>query len=280
MSRSESFVDEAYRLFEDAYAFFNKKLFANSLPPCIITFQRQARLMGYVAFKRWVNTEGKTVDELAINPAYFANYPVTKILQTLCHEMVHIWQEYHGKPSRPGYHNSEWAEKMKKIGLMSSSTGKPGGSAVGNTMSDFVIEGGKFEQACGELLESGFKLRWFDTVQMPPPTVRSQKKSDSNVITLASFPRPSSESCDTHHSEMDAIYERFPLNLKAIAEQIEQQQTEALQRPYISKPQTSKAKGGSNRHKYYCPQCFIQVWGKPDLNVKCGTCDESLLEDL
>lgn len=278
MSKSKSFVDEAYRLFEDAYTYLNERLFADELPPCIITFQRQARLMGYVAFKRWVNTEGKTVDELAINPAYFANYPLTTILQTLCHEMVHIWQEYHGKPSRPGYHNKEWAEKMKKVGLMPSTTGKPGGSPIGEAMSDFIIEGGKFESACGELLASGFKLRWYDTVQMPPPVERSSKKSDSNVIPLTRLAQP--ESDDSNDSKMDAIYSNFPINLEDIAQQIEQQHTEALQRPLASKPQTSKAKNKSNRHKYYCPRCFIQVWGKPDLNVKCGTCNETLMENI
>lgn len=281
MSNSQSFVDEAYRLFEDAYAFFNEKLFANDLPPCIITFQRQARLMGYVAFKRWVNTEGKTIDELAINPAYFANYPITTILQTLCHEMVHIWQEYHGKPSRPGYHNKEWAEKMKKIGLMPSNTGKPGGSPIGETMSDYIIERGQFEFACSELLASGFKLRWYDTVQMPPPIDHPRKKSDSNVIALTRIPRPSLLVEESHQDpDMKAVYTNFPLNLEEVAHQIEQQHTETLQRPPTLRPQTSKARNSSNRHKYYCARCFMQVWGKPGLNVKCGNCDENLLEDL
>ena len=280
MNKSESFVDEAYRLFEDAYAFFNEQLFAKALPPCMITFQRQARLMGYVAFKRWVNTEGKTVDELAINPAYFANYPIATILQALCHEMVHIWQEYHGKPSRPGYHNKEWAEKMKKIGLMPSTTGKPGGSPIGEAMSDYIIEGGKFECACSELLASGFKLRWYDTVQMPPPLERPRKKSDNNIVALTRIPRLAPTSGYSQDNDMEAIYANFPMNLEEVAQQIEQQHTEALQRLPPSRPQTSKAKNRSNRHKYYCPRCFMQVWGKPELNVKCGNCDENLLEDL
>ncbi|MGH1472501.1 MAG: SprT-like domain-containing protein [Cellvibrionaceae bacterium] len=278
MSESGSFVDEAYKLFENAYAFFNERLFSNTLPPCIITFQRQARLMGYVAFKRWVNIEGKTIDELAINPAYFANYSITTILQTLCHEMVHIWQEYHGKPSRPGYHNSEWAEKMKQIGLMPSSTGKPGGSAVGNTMSDYVIEGGKFEKACAELLSSGFRLRWYDTIQMPPPADRPQKKQESNVVALTRANVPRTENANSA-TDMDDIYSNFPLNLQDIAEQIEQQQTEEQNRLLRPKVSTTNTKNRSNRHKYFCPQCFMQVWGKPNLNVTCGDCNINLLEE-
>ncbi len=275
MSRTESFVDEFYRLFEDAYSFFNERLFEGSLVPCMITFQRQARLMGYVAFKRWVNVEGKTMDELAINPAYFANYPLSEILQTLCHEMVHIWQEYYGSPSRPSYHNREWADKMKKIGLMPSSTGKPGGAIVGETMSQYVIEGGLFDKAANELLESGFTLRWVDTIQMPPPLDNQQPRHPSNVVSLPSRREPQNENDD------DPIYSNFPLNLTDIAEKIEQQQTNELRRPALMKSKTTKAKNKSNRHKYYCPRCSLQVWGKPDLSIKCGNCnDEPLLEDL
>jgi hypothetical protein len=45
------------------------------------------------------------------------------ILSTLVHEMVHVWQETYGNPSRRGYHNRQWAEKMREVGLQPSSTG-------------------------------------------------------------------------------------------------------------------------------------------------------------
>ena len=37
--------------------------------------------------------------------------------------MTHVWQHQHGKPSSRGYHNREWAAKMKAIGLQPSNTG-------------------------------------------------------------------------------------------------------------------------------------------------------------
>lgn len=43
--------------------------------------------------------------------------------------------------------NEEWADKMEGIGLMPSSTGKPGGSRTGEKMADYAIEGGLFMQA-------------------------------------------------------------------------------------------------------------------------------------
>jgi SprT-like family. len=268
-----SFVEEAYLLFEDAYRFFNHRLFDDALPVCLITFQRQARLMGYVAFKRWVNNDGKVVDELAINPAYFANYPLISILQTLCHEMVHVWQEHFGKPSRGGYHNLEWATKMQSVGLMPSSTGESGGATVGQVMSDYVIEGGPFERACRELLDSGFKLKWYDTVQMPPPVKSiAARRPQSNVVSLF-------RESNTPPPPTNPLYENFPADLDAIARNFEEQCLEEripLPRPTV---QTSKAQNKSNRHKYYCPSCFIQLWGKPSLRVICACCNQELIED-
>ncbi|MFL0799463.1 MAG: SprT-like domain-containing protein [Agarilytica sp.] len=274
MSTFRTSTSEAYGLFEKAYSFFNEKLFENTLPPCIITFQRQARMMGYVSFKRWVNTEGKTIDELAINPTYFANYHISSILQTLCHEMVHIWQEHFGKPTRSGYHNQEWSNKMRKIGLMPSSTGEPGGAMVGQNVSDYVLEGGAFEKACGELLSSGFKLHWYDAVPLPPPTPRQQNKVQSNVISLES----KIESRLLSNIDEKEIYTDFPVDLADLARRLEEHESETSTPNLPPRVQTSKIKNRSNRHKYVCPSCFMQVWGKPDLDVKCGKCDANLYE--
>ena len=38
------------------------------------------------------------------------------------------------------------------------------------------------------------------------------------------------------------------------------------------------ARGGKSREKtkYNCPDCGINVWGKPELNLSCGDCDRKL----
>ncbi|MBM5564638.1 SprT-like domain-containing protein, partial [Klebsiella quasipneumoniae] len=89
----------------------------------------------------FVSRDGGTTDEIAMNPAYFAVCPPEEIMQTLVHEMAHLWQHHFGKPGRRGYHNKEWAERMEEIGLMPSSTGKPGGAKTGDKMADYIIEG-------------------------------------------------------------------------------------------------------------------------------------------
>lgn len=78
--------------------------------------------------------------------------------------MAHAWQFHFGEPGRRGYHNKEWAEKMEAIGLMPSSTGKPGGAKTGEKMADYAIEGGPFMLATAGLLKTDFRISWLDRV--------------------------------------------------------------------------------------------------------------------
>lgn len=117
-----------YSRLQQAYDFFNAELFGGQLPPCLITLQRQKRVMGYFSRRRFVDAEMNFTDEIAMNPEFFGREVVVEVLQTIVHEMCHLWQCHLGKPGRRAYHNQEWADKMESIGLMPSSTGKPGGS--------------------------------------------------------------------------------------------------------------------------------------------------------
>lgn len=200
---------ETYRFFQQAFDYINHALFEGALPPCLITFQRQKRLMGYVSFKRWFNrTEQRYIDELAINPEYFAHYPVIEIFQTLCHEMVHVWQAHCGEPSRRGYHNEEWARQMIAIGLMSSATGEPGGAIVGQTMSDYILDDGAFLKACEGLLATGLQLDWVDAFPVerrarPTTVYSSQAKTAGDAMPVASVIRSVVPAVSETDSERD-----------------------------------------------------------------------------
>ena len=150
-----------YTAFEQAYDFFNQALFNGELPPCLITLQRKGRTMGYFSGGRFKARSGPgQTDEIALNPDHFTGQPDLEVLDTLVHEMCHLWQHHYGKPSRSGYHNREWAAKMEEVGLMPSSTGKPGGKKSGQRVSDYPIKGGKFLIAAEKLLGTGFRLNW------------------------------------------------------------------------------------------------------------------------
>jgi predicted SprT family Zn-dependent metalloprotease len=158
----ERITGREYTAFDDAYDWFNNQLFAGKLPPCLITLQRKARSRGYFANERFGHrTRTKTLtDELALNPDTFIDRSDKEILSTLVHEMVHCWQEHHGHPSRKGYHNQEWAEKMIEIGLMPSDTGAPDGRKTGQHVTHYIVPQGPFDQAAKALLQTGFILNW------------------------------------------------------------------------------------------------------------------------
>ena len=97
-------------------------------------------------------------DGIRLNPDFFVGQSDAQILQNLVHQMCHAWQWHYGKRSARGYHNREWADKMKSIGLQPTSTGGVGGKETGARISDYVIPDGPFERACATLATSGWRL--------------------------------------------------------------------------------------------------------------------------
>lgn len=128
------------------YDYFNRELYKGSLPPVILNFSRLARTYGFFAPERWNKGEART-HEISLNPSHLKTRPMRETASTLVHEMAHLWQHVHGTPSRRGYHNREWADKMIEIGLQPSDTGAPGGREVGQHMTHYIIDGGPFDRA-------------------------------------------------------------------------------------------------------------------------------------
>jgi SprT-like family len=139
-----------------AYEWFNQKLFAGILPPCLITMQRHKGSYGYFSGERFQNTanQHEITDEIALNPAHFATRTPEQVLSTLVHEMVHLWQHHFGKPPRKAYHDREWAQKMRQIGLMPTATGEEGGKETGQKMDHLIAADGNFKRACSVFLAS------------------------------------------------------------------------------------------------------------------------------
>ena len=111
----------AYQGFQTAYDFFNRELFEGSLPQVLVTLQRHARTYGYFSPRRFNGRIDKTaVHELALNPDNFTGRTDEMILSTLVHEMCHVWQQTFGKAPRKGYHDRQWAGKMRESDLQPS----------------------------------------------------------------------------------------------------------------------------------------------------------------
>jgi len=256
-------TEEAYEELQKAFDFFNDEFFEGMLPACMLTFQREKHTMGYFSPERFVRRDnGLRTDEISLNPAMFAGFPMVEILQTVVHEQCHAWQHHFGTPSRQCYHNREWADKMESIGLIPSSTGRPGGNRTGQKMADYIQPGGRMEIAVKKLLATGFAISWLDRFPAMLPAL-----SDALLAVTPFVTSGSTEINDVvNEPEFDALYAAA-----FIVPAPEQQQAMGLE---IRKPQNR-----SNRSKYGCPKCALRVWAKPLAKIKCGKCD-LLLDEL
>jgi hypothetical protein len=198
---------EQFHAYQLMYDHFNEALFGGQLPHVILNFSRKAHTLGFFAPERWDNGR-KVTHEISLNPSYLREREPRDVAATLVHEMVHLWQSEHGTPSRVGYHNSEWAEKMDEVGLVPSSTGEPGGARVGQKMSHYIAPGGSFARAYVSLPKAA-RLPW-----------------------------------------------------------------------QCGEPGEGRGRRGAspkNKVKYTCPECGVNAWGKPELNLRCGDCDKKFL---
>jgi hypothetical protein len=164
MRKPKDVTTVEYSAFQQAYDFFNAVLFQASLPYLLIVLHRKAHSRGYFAPKRFSGRIDKSVvHELALNPDCFTGRTDEEILSTLAHEMVHVWQETHGEPSKRTYHNRQWANKMKDIGLYPSHNGEVGGRETGQSMTHYIVKGGPYSVAYAKLKAKGLKLHWQST---------------------------------------------------------------------------------------------------------------------
>jgi hypothetical protein len=170
-----------YRAFQEAYDFFNTRLFEARLPQVLVTLQRRGGSYGYLAPERFAGRlDQAAVHELALNPDHFTGRSDREILSTLVHEQVHVWQHTHGTPPRRGYHDREWAAKMHAIGLHPSSTGAPGGKQTGQRMSHYIVPQGAYDAVYGQLAQAGFTLHW---QSQPQPEEGRGKRASKTKYT-------------------------------------------------------------------------------------------------
>ncbi|MBL8525075.1 MAG: sprT domain-containing protein, partial [Betaproteobacteria bacterium] len=182
---------------------------------------------------------------IALNPARFAERSLAEILQALVREQCTLWQHEFGEPARAHYQNREWADQMISIGLMPSHTGEPGGRQTGQNVQQFVIKDGLFESACRSLMKKGFDLAWLD-----------------RVFTPDEWPIPDlSAGLATRRSSPAYLHEPVRSHFKSLASF------------------SGDAPKSRNKVKYSCPVCRANVWGKPDLSVRCQACDAVFIID-
>jgi len=229
---------ELFACLEALAEYFNRMLFDGSLPTPLICVRPGIRAPAWLSTDRWRDNEGTSVFELAINADLLAQASWLALMQTLVFQQCRLWQVIHGDPSRPGYYNSEWANKMEEIGLMPSSTGRPGGKRVGQGMSCYVMSDGQFLAACAHLatapLELPLSQRW------------------SSMLTEEIKPWPAGDLSQTILTHLMS-----PVNAPSDVD--EKRQSDCLREV-------------KRKVKYACRKCGVFAWGRPNLHLVCQTC--------
>lgn len=234
-----------YSALQQAYEHFNHTLFDQQLPEVLFTTQRNHGVMGYFAPDRWGASNGHRCHEIAINPMYVGKASIIELMQTLVHEMTHCWQHCYGKPSQRAYHNKEWSDKMVAIGLMPSTTGCAGGKRVGQKMSDYPMPNGQFIQSTLALIKTKqFELPWIDRLA----------KGQSEPLSAELIAALDGEAADLIDELTTTI-------------------SDAIGEDQLTPPESNTKKV---KHKYTCPSCQLNVWGKENLHLRCEPCDQLL----
>lgn len=150
-----------YKALQEAFVYFNEKLWNGHLPDVIVTLQRKRNTHGYFHAQQFTTKVGdsETRHEIALNPQTMGRSD-REVISTLVHEMAHLWQETFGKPSKRGYHNAEWGSEMDRIGLTPTASGSPGGKRTGHSVTHIIVDGGQYDNLFTELVLTGFKLTW------------------------------------------------------------------------------------------------------------------------
>lgn len=144
-----------YQVLQDAFDYFNQKLFKDSLPQVMLTLNRERNTLGYFVPSIWTDDDGvEQWGEIALNPDFIlkdGERTDKDVYSTLVHEMCHLWQEYDGSAPRRCYHNKDFAEKMERVGLITSSDGTPNGKRTGQHVTHYIQAGGEFEKAYNDM---------------------------------------------------------------------------------------------------------------------------------
>ncbi len=89
--------------------------------PALCLEQLRGRALGHYRHGR--NGFGLR-DEIAIDLPFAQAGPHWRVLGTVLHELIHSWQEHHGKSGRRNYHNGQFRAKALDFGLVVNSRGE------------------------------------------------------------------------------------------------------------------------------------------------------------
>lgn len=296
-------TQETYADLNRAFRFFNERLFDGRLQPSLITLRARGRTNGYFSSERFVHADGRRSHEIALNPEMFACFTIERSLSTLVHEQVHQIQFQDGTASRRGYHNTDWADRMEAIGLMPSTTGRPGGARTGEMVTHYLIPGGRFLVAVRELLDDSFRARWADrfvTVPRQEWLAAEGEGEDPTAATASSTgadPDPEAPTAVVPHGVSMAVWPRQEEGREATGREFGEDEScpAAATEPMLAatgcqpggEPPVAAtnpmafvfgrtARVDNSKTKFVCGGCRAAAWGKRSLKLVCGDCQRPM----
>jgi hypothetical protein len=94
----------------------NEAFYGGALDPVVFTFSPARGSYGHYYHKGWsLGDEHRS--EVNLNTELFGETTLIEKIKTIVHEAGHAWQFKCGSPSAGNYHNREFADKMKEIGI-------------------------------------------------------------------------------------------------------------------------------------------------------------------
>lgn len=152
-------MSRAVSQLEHIYNALNADFFSSSLPLPIITVQSKPGTYGhFTPSKVWQRKDDHTY-ELNI-AAEVLNYPIEDTIDTMLHEMVHLYCQENGikDTSRGGkYHNGRFKAEAERVGLECYQCGQYGwNTKPGDKIIEYALEKGWNEIRIGRNSFGGF----------------------------------------------------------------------------------------------------------------------------
>lgn len=143
MRKESTRMSRAISQLEHIYNSLNADFFAGELPTPILTVQSKPGTMGHCSVaKVWQRRDDKTY-ELNI-AAEVLNYPIEETLDTMLHEMVHLYCRQHDikEVSRGGkYHNKRFKAIAEEHGLTCVPCGQYGWNTTpGDNLVEYALK--------------------------------------------------------------------------------------------------------------------------------------------
>jgi hypothetical protein len=120
--------------------------------PCLLV-EHLSRRYGHYRPKR--NGFG-LADEIGLDRSHVQHSPYWRVLGTMLHELLHSWQAHHGTSGCRNYHNKEFQQKARSLGLVIDSRGRtqyaPGDTPFLRLLKKFGSETPEDPNSSGEAL--------------------------------------------------------------------------------------------------------------------------------